>query len=58
MTSVVMQSDEEFYLFNRTAFSVFCWSSRWGSFLSQLNTLNTPTNNRFLKPAEHALSGS
>ena len=58
MTSVVMQSDEEFYLFNRTAFSVFCWSSLRGVFVSHLNTLNTPTNNRFLKPAEYALSGS
>lgn len=30
-----------------------------GVFVSQLiNTLNTPTNNRFLKTAEYALSGS
>ena len=29
-----------------------------GVFVSQLNNLNTPTNNCFLKPAEYALSGS
>ena len=58
MSSVVMQSDEEFYLIEQLlVFSVDLPVG--GIFVSQLiNTLNTPTNNRFLKPAEYALSGS
>ena len=57
MSSVVMQSDEEFYLIEQLlVFSVGLPVG--GVFVSQLNTLNTPTNNRFLKPAEYALSGS
>ena len=58
MSSVAMQSDEEFYLIEQLlVFSVGLPVG--GVFVSQLiNTLNTPTNNRFLKPAEYALSGS